>query len=70
MCKGIKLANLISEDCAWRIPMTSGMIALILGLSCFGVAVKMSEYKDGPILPPIIAGIPVRTRPKMDHWIS
>lgn len=59
MCKRLKLACQISEDNIWRIPMTSGVFAFILGLSCFGVAMKLSEYDKSPILPPILAGIPI-----------
>ena len=67
MCKRFKFANLINEERAWKIPMTSGVFAFILGLSCFGVGMKLSEYKKSPSLPPMIAGIPVRTTQICDN---
>lgn len=69
MCKRLKIASPISEENAWRIPMGSGMFAFILGLSCFGVGMKLSEYKDSPSLPPMMAAIPVRPTQKLDKWL-
>lgn len=42
--------------------MTSGVLGFVLGMSCFGIAMKLSEYKDSPTLPPLLAGIPVSTK--------
>ena len=57
MCRRINLA----EKTAWRIPVVSGVFAFVLGISCFGVAMKLSQYENSPNLPPMLAGIPVST---------
>lgn len=64
MCNKLKL---ISEDNKWRIPMVSGVFAFTLGLSCFGVAFKLSEYEKSPSLPPMLAGVPVSDTNKKQH---
>ena len=64
MCKRLKL---ISEDNKWRIPMVSGLFAFTLGISCFGVAFKLSEYEEDHSLPPMLAGVPVSDTNKKQH---
>ncbi|KAL9985212.1 hypothetical protein ACROYT_G007586 [Oculina patagonica] len=59
MCIKTKLASIIRGENAWRIPMSSGVLGFVLGMSCFGVAMKLTEYKNSPSLPPLLAGIPM-----------
>ena len=58
MCSGSKLSCVSSEN-AWRFPLSSGLLGFMLGMSTFGAAMKLSEYKESPSLPPLIAAIPV-----------
>lgn len=60
MCSGSELSCVRGEN-AWRFPLSSGLLGFVLGLSTFGAAMKLSEYKDSPSLPPMIAAIPVST---------
>ena len=60
MCIKTKLSCVRGEN-AWRFPVSSGLLGFVLGISSFGVAMKLSEYKDSPSLPPILAAIPVST---------
>ena len=51
--------------------MSSGVLGFVLGLSCFGVAMKLSEYKNSPSLPPMLAGIPVSIlKVELDNRLS
>lgn len=51
--------------------MSSGVLGFVLGMSCFGIAMKLSEYKDSPTLPPLLAGIPVSVlTQKCDNQLS
>ncbi|PFX29831.1 uncharacterized protein LOC111324361 [Stylophora pistillata] len=58
MCSGSKLSCVSSEN-AWRFPLSSGLLGFMLGMSTFGAAMKLSEYKESPSLPPLIAAIPM-----------
>lgn len=60
MCSGSELSCVRGEN-AWRFPLSSGLLGFVLGLSTFGAAMKLSEYKDSPSLPPMIAAIPMLT---------
>lgn len=63
--ESMKLDHVITKDRAWKIPMSSGVFAFILGLSCFGVGMKLSGYKQSPSLPSMIAGAPVRQQKRL-----
>ena len=39
--------------------MSTGLLGFVLGMSCFGVAMKLLEYENSPSLPPKLVGIPV-----------
>ncbi|XP_020602511.1 uncharacterized protein LOC110041551 isoform X1 [Orbicella faveolata] len=59
MCNNTKLACSIREENAWRFPMSTGLLGFVLGMSCFGVAMKLLEYENSPSLPPKLVGIPM-----------
>jgi len=39
--------------------MSTGLLGFVLGMSCFGVAMKLLEYENSPSLPPKLVGIPM-----------
>lgn len=69
MCKNTKLACFIREENAWRFPMSTGLLGFCLGMSCFGVAMKLLEYENSPSLPPKLVGIPVSIMKKIDSYL-
>lgn len=51
--------------------MSSGVLGFVLGMSCFGIAIKLTEYKNSPSLPPMLAGIPVSIlKEELDNRLS
>ena len=49
--------------------MSTGLLGFCLGMSCFGVAMKLLEYENSPSLPPKLVGIPVSIMKKIDSFI-
>lgn len=39
--------------------MSTGLLGFVLGMSSFGVAMKLLEFENSPSLPPKLVGIPV-----------
>lgn len=68
MCNRTNLASLLRGENAWRIPMSTGLLGFVLGMSSFGVAMKLLEFENSPSLPPKLVGIPVSIlKKKLDN---